>query len=86
MANKDSKKRLFEVMERVAPNFKTQEEQNIQELQAVAATSTGTKTQTQQYGRQPDVDYADSTYKLIAPLHTYSFRLHESYICQPGNI
>ena len=67
MANKDSKKRLFEVMERVAPNFKTQEEQNIQELQAVAATSTGTKTQTQQYGRQPDVDYADSTYKLIAP-------------------
>ena len=63
MAKKDSKKRLFEVMERVAPDFKVQEEQNIQELQAVAATSTGT----QQYGKQPDVQYADSTYKMIAP-------------------
>jgi hypothetical protein len=63
MAKKDSKKRLFEVMERVAPDFKPSEEQNLQELQAVAATSTAT----QQYGQQPDVKYADSTYKMIAP-------------------
>lgn len=64
MAKKDSKKRLFEVMERVAPDFKVQEEQqNVQELQPVAATSTAT----QQYGQQPDVTYADSTYKTIAP-------------------
>ena len=33
------------------------------EVQPVAATSTAT----QQYGQQPDVTYADSTYKMIAP-------------------
>lgn len=63
MAKKNSKQRLFEVMERVAPDFKVQEEGNIQELQPVAATSTAT----QQYGQQPDVTYADSKYKTIAP-------------------
>ena len=39
------------------------EQQNLQELQPIAATSTAT----QQYGQQPDVTYADSTYKQIAP-------------------
>ena len=37
--------------------------QPIQELAPVAATSSAT----QQYGQQPDVTYADSTYKTIAP-------------------
>jgi hypothetical protein len=63
MAKKDSKKRLFEVMERVVPDFKPEEKQNLQEVAPVAATSTAT----QQYGQQPDVTYADSTYKTIAP-------------------
>ena len=61
MAKKDSKKRLFEVMERVVPDFKPEEKQNLQEIAPVAATSTATQQQ------QPDVAYADSTYKVIAP-------------------
>ena len=60
---KNSKQRLFEVMERVVPDFKQPEEQNLQEIAPVAATSTAT----QQYGQQPDVKYVDSTYKTIAP-------------------
>jgi len=60
---KDTKQLLFENMEKLNPDFKMQNEENIQELQPIAATSTAT----QQYGQQPDVTYADSTYKNIAP-------------------
>jgi len=63
MIKKDNKQRLFEVMERVVPDFKPVEKEKLQELQPIAATSTAT----QQYGQQPDVTYADSTYKQIAP-------------------
>jgi hypothetical protein len=63
MAKKNTKQLLFENMGKLNPEFKMQEEQNLQELQPVAATSTAT----QQYGQQPDVTYADSTYKTIAP-------------------
>jgi hypothetical protein len=63
MAKKDTKQLLFENMEKLNPDFKVQEEQNLQELQPIAAKSTAT----QQYGNQPDVTYADSTYKTIAP-------------------
>ena len=52
MAKKDNKQILFENMEKLNPDFK------IQEIAPVAATSTAT---------QPDVTYADSTYKTIAP-------------------
>ncbi len=65
MTKKNSKQRLFEVMERVAPDFKPAEKENLQEQQPTAVAST--TTQTQQYGNQPDAQYADSTYKLIAP-------------------
>lgn len=57
MKKKDTKQLLFENMEKLNPDFK------IQEIAPVAATSTAT----QQYGQQPDVTYADSTYKTIAP-------------------
>jgi hypothetical protein len=56
-AKKDTKQLLFENMEKLNPTFK------IQEVAPIAATSTAT----QQYGQQPDVTYADSTYKTIAP-------------------
>ena len=55
MDKKDNKKLLFENMEKLNPDFK------IQEIAPVAATSTATQQQ------QPDVAYADSTYKTIAP-------------------
>jgi hypothetical protein len=64
MAKKNGKERLFEVMERVAPDFKPVEETDLQEIQPAAGTTT---TATQQYGSQPDAQYADSTYKMIAP-------------------
>jgi hypothetical protein len=54
---KDTKQLLFENMEKLNPSFK------LQEIAPIAATSTAT----QQYGQQPDVTYADSTYKTIAP-------------------
>ena len=57
MAKKDTKQLLFENMEKLNPEFK------IQEIAPIAANSTAT----QQYGQQPDVTYADSTYKTIAP-------------------
>jgi hypothetical protein len=60
---KDNKQRLFEVMERVVPNFKQPEKENLKEIAPVAATSTAT----QQYGQQPDVKNVDSKYKIIAP-------------------
>jgi hypothetical protein len=63
MAKKDTKELLFENMEKLNPGFKPQEENTLQEIAPVAATSTAT----QQYGQQPDVAYADSTYKTIAP-------------------
>ena len=113
MTKKNSKQRLFEVMERVTPNFtgkalnedfdwgkiakeqyglqnwntmsdddkknvieqiKQSQEHNdfvkkefgIQEQQPTPVAG-ATTTQTQQYGNQPDAQYADSTYKLIAP-------------------
>jgi hypothetical protein len=62
MIKKDTKQLLFENMEKLNPDFQPPKE-NIQELEPIAATSTAT----QQYGQQPDVTYADSTYKTIAP-------------------
>jgi hypothetical protein len=63
MAKKDTKQLLFENMGKLNPGFNIQEKENMQEIAPVAATSTAT----QQYGQQPDVTYADSTYKTIAP-------------------
>jgi hypothetical protein len=63
MIKKNTKQLLFENMEKLNPRFKMQKKQDLQEIQPIAATSTAT----QQYGQQPDVTYADSTYKTIAP-------------------
>lgn len=60
MTKKDTKKLLFENMEKLNPGFKSQEN-TIEEIAPI------TNTGTQQYGQQPDVNYADSTYKTIAP-------------------
>jgi hypothetical protein len=43
MAKKNTKQLLFENMGKLNPEFKMQEEQNLQELQPVAATSTATR-------------------------------------------
>jgi hypothetical protein len=67
MTKKNGKQRLFEVMERVVPDFKPVEKNNLQEQGPAPAQAVAPTTQTQQYGQQPDAQYADSTYKLIAP-------------------
>ena len=59
MAKKDSKKRLFEVMERVVPDFKPEVKQNLQEIAPVTAQPTSGTQQTQQYSSE--------LYKMIAP-------------------
>jgi hypothetical protein len=55
---KENKKLLFEMMEKVNPDF-SQPKEELQELQNTVAT--------QQQGTQPNVQYADNTYKMIAP-------------------
>ena len=59
MVKKDSKKRLFEVMERVVPDFKPEEKQSLQEIAPVTTQSTPGAQQTQQYSSE--------LYKMIAP-------------------
>jgi hypothetical protein len=61
---KENKKLLFEMMEKVNPDFK-QPKEDLEEQQA--ATSTTNMAAQQKYAKQPDVQYADSTYKMIAP-------------------
>ena len=52
-----------EIFNKIKGGENLPQQQNVQEIAPIAATSTAT----QQYGQQPDVTYADSTYKQIAP-------------------
>jgi hypothetical protein len=66
MKNNSTKERLFEVTGRLDKTFKPLNEEVIPEQQVTAAAQTTNVQQTDM--SSPQTQYADSTYKMIAPV------------------